>query len=74
MCEWIKIKDQQPEQGDRCLVVVKGKIPDMVCVWGGMEFKWADAYYCAQSVYGYCPSERITHWMRLPEMPETREG
>ena len=61
---WISIKDRLPEDGERCLVVIKN----------GIEILTHDGYFnCWDDKDGddhYCEYDKTPYWMSLPKLPE----
>ena len=73
--EWVRYKDQKPEDGNYVLAVwmPKGMIP---CVARGYfpgtmyVVKYENEEFDIPSVYNPLPA---THWMPLPELPSENE-
>ena len=69
LMEWISIKDRLPERGVE--VLVTDGIHYMVtwCENTNDGVKWVDNYY----TYVNVRFKEVTHWMSLPEPPESED-
>jgi len=64
MSNWIDVKDRLPERGHR--VIVQDKNYGVQIGWVTNTEKWVLAYQI--------PTKgEVTHWMSLPEPPQTTE-
>lgn len=73
--EWINIKDRLPELVDnKYLVFVQGdheRKRIKICKWVGIKSHGRCVYKWLSSAF---PANHVTHWMPLPEMPQTTKG
>lgn len=68
MSEWISVKDRMPETYGRYLVHVEdiaGHEPQESCEY--IEYYWGNGRFTGWEIF------RVTHWMPLPEPPESEE-
>ena len=71
--EWISVKDRLPEFGKKVLVCDVDAEPDiandihMFCLWHD-----EDGHYWTDGDEWVIDFENVSHWMPLPEPPETK--
>lgn len=79
MSDWISVEEGTPKQGDRVLLAIQHEECLVVGYWGCGEYE-ACTVNMEVSCCGYCyggmvergfRSEEVTHWMPLPDPPNT---
>ena len=79
--EWISVKDRLPERDGEYLTTIKhfGKYSGVNVRWFAKDGETVDEYelagqkyvwYFYDSEYGYVPTDSVTHWMPLTELPK----
>ena len=79
--EWISVKDRLPEKDGSYLVVINyfGRHSSIDILYFGKDGDTVDEYdlagekdvwYFYDTEYGYVPTDSITHWMPLPQLPK----
>lgn len=66
--QWTSVKDKEPPHGDVLLVVINKTVQHMPAIWDGTEWIWLDSSDEDDPV----PTDKITHWSRLPKYPGSR--
>lgn len=69
MSKWISVKDRLPEPDTSILAFSPERDEIIICSYVGFSYKYGEDG--AWMYWGENPPDYITHWMPLPQKPES---